>query len=78
MRQKHLYCSPAVKWLNTARFSEIKIDVFPVRFDNNIKSKAESRTMFLCFLKLQYYKSILSDHVFVRVMYVTKIMKYWW
>lgn len=53
-----------MKWLNTARFSEIKINVFPIKFDNNIKCKAESRTMFLCFLKLQYYKSILYHHGF--------------
>lgn len=76
MRQKHLYCSPAVKWLNTARFSEIKINVFPIKSDNNIKCKAESRTMVLYFLKLQYYKSILSHRVFVRVIYFTKMIKY--
>lgn len=53
MRQKHPFCSPTVKWLKGLGLPEIRINVFPIRFDNDFKLKMATGFFMFIFLITQ-------------------------
>jgi hypothetical protein len=53
MKQKHPLCSPTVKWLKGATLPEIRINVFPIRFDNGFKLKMANLIFLFLFLIAQ-------------------------
>ena len=58
MRQKHPFCSPTVKWLKGLRLPEIRINVFPIRFDNDFKLKMANLIFLFLYFLLDKNKSV--------------------